>query len=266
MRRFIKGIDKALDDVVDWFWARLGRLPGSALAVIAVASYGGMGLAVPLALGWSAGWLVFANVWGATFAFLAITVWIGMRVQERDRRHLLEWTTDLRRLDAQEFEWLVGETYRRFGWAITERGRQGAADGNVDVELRRGSDRRVVQVKAWARKQVGVEVVRELAGTAAAEGLAASAGVIVTLSSFTPAAREEAGRTGLKLIDGADLYAMVEQVRAGEPCPNCQSSMRLGNNEYGWWWRCVKPNCGGKRPLTRYPGLAVEMLTKQPQD
>ena len=48
-------------------------------------------------------------------------------VEARDRRHLVEWTTDLRLLDFEEFEWFVGELYRRKGWSVERVGRRAAA-------------------------------------------------------------------------------------------------------------------------------------------
>jgi hypothetical protein len=36
---------------------------------------------------------------------------MAVRVEAGHRRHLVEWTTNLRHLDAAEFEWLVGEVF-----------------------------------------------------------------------------------------------------------------------------------------------------------
>jgi hypothetical protein len=47
----------------------------------------------------------------------------------------MEWTSDLRSLSAEEFEWLVGEFFRREEWDVRETGRQDGPDGNVDLEL-----------------------------------------------------------------------------------------------------------------------------------
>ena len=58
------------------------------------------------------------------------------------------------------------------------------------------------------------------------------------------------------------LYLRAEAVREPELCDECQSPMILGRSGYGWWFRCVKPGCGGKRDLSGEPGRAVELLTE----
>jgi hypothetical protein len=105
---------------MEWFVERLifgfvAHLPARIVATIALLLYAGVGLALPLGLGWSVVYLVDANVIGTSFAACVILGWFVVQVQERDRRHLLEWTTEIRHLDAEEFEWLVGELYRRDG-------------------------------------------------------------------------------------------------------------------------------------------------------
>src|SRR5579883_1851594 len=90
----------------------------------------------------------------------------------------ISWARQLRRrklLDAQEgldsiaalgwrhFEQLVGETFRRKGYTVEETG-LGGSDGGVDLILSRGGRRVLVQCKHWRRRQVGVNVVREMYG------------------------------------------------------------------------------------------------------
>jgi hypothetical protein len=77
--------------------------------------YGGIGLAIPLLARWPVPWLVLTNVVGTMLAFIFFLMWLALQVQTSRRRNLLEWTTDLRRLDSREFEWLVGELLRREG-------------------------------------------------------------------------------------------------------------------------------------------------------
>jgi len=90
-------------------------------------------------------------------------------------KNLLEWTTDLRLLDAKEFEWLVGEVFRRDGWTVDETGSQDGPDGNVDLRLTRDGVHRIVQCKRWTSWNVGVDTVRAFAGTIMREGLPGSA-------------------------------------------------------------------------------------------
>jgi hypothetical protein len=257
----MKRIDEAIERALLAF---AKRASGRTVLSVAVALYAGFGLALPLLLGWSVSWLVAANVIGTTLAGTLILVWLGVRVQARDRRHLVEWTTDLRLLDAEEFEWLVGELFRRDGWKVVETGRRDGPDGNIDLRLSRGGKPAIVQCKRWVSWIVGVDEVRSFAGTLMREGLPGSAGIFVTLSAFSEQARDEAKRVGLTLIDNADLYARVEAVRRREACPVCGAAMVLDRSNRGWWFRCVAKGCSGKRDLGTDPARAVELLTELP--
>jgi hypothetical protein len=86
--------------------------------------------------------------------------------------------------------------------------------------------------------------------------------MFATLSDFTEQARLEGGRLGMTLIDGIDLYGRVDKVRRPEPCPICQVPMLLDRSIHGWWFRCTRSGCGGKRDLGRDPAQAVELLTQ----
>lgn len=188
--------------------------------------------------------------------------WFAVRIEARDRRQLVEWTSDLRRLDATEFEWFVGELLRREGWMVEEVGRQGAPDGGIDLVTTRGKERKVVQCKRWTSWHVGVDDIRTFAGTLSRDGIAGSAGIFVTLSDFTEPARAEAARMGMTLWDNRDLHARAENVRRTEPCPICAQPMTLGRSQLGWWFRCTMPGCRGKRDLGSDPVRAIELLTR----
>jgi hypothetical protein len=238
------------------------RASARTVAVTALLFYPGLGLAVPLAFGWSTSWLISTNAMGVMLAALVALGWLLVQLEASHRRHLLEWTSDLRRLNAEEFEWLVGEVYRREGWTVKETGRQDRPDGNVDLVVTRGPDRRLVQCKRWASTQVGVGEIRGFGGTLLREGLSGVQGDFVTLSAFNEAASSEAKRIGMNLVDGRDLYERVERVRRQEPCPICQQPMAFGHSELGWWFRCVAPECRGKRDLGNEPMRAIEYLTQ----
>jgi restriction system protein len=242
----------------------VGRQPGRVVGVLAATTYGGVGLAIPLALNWSVSWLVAANMIGTTFAGLFALTWIANGVQATYRRQLIEWTTDLRHLSSKEFEWLVGEVFRREGWKV-ETGSQTGPDGNIDLRLAKGRERVLVQCKRWESWLVGVDDVRAFGGTLMREGLPGAAGIFVTLSDYTDAARSDAKELGLTLIDGRDLHARVEKVRAPERCAVCASPMKLDRSQHGWWFRCLTPGCGGKRNLSNEPALAVQLLTQGPE-
>jgi hypothetical protein len=255
----VKKIDDAIDGLLLWVGTHAS---GRGIVAIMAVCYGGIGLLLPIAAGASTPYLVAMNFTGATTAFAFGLVWFAVRVQQVQRRHLVEWTSNLRLLDAREFEWLVGEMFRREGWKVDEAGAHGKPDGNVDLRMSRGKANAVVQCKRWTANQVGVDDIRRFAGTLMREGLPASSGYFVTLSDFTEQARDEARQLRVVLIDGVELYNRSEKLRRREACPNCGSAMVLGRSDYGWWFRCTVPGCGGKRDLGHEPGRAVELLTE----
>ena len=112
----------------------------------------------------------------------------------------------LRQMTWRDFERLVAESYRHQGYAVTVRGGQGA-DGGVDVELRMGRDRYLVQCKHWKARQVGVATVRELFGVMAAEG--AVGGFVVASGAFTADAEEFARGHGIELVPAQSLLRQI---------------------------------------------------------
>jgi restriction system protein len=146
---------------------------------------------------------------------------------------------------------------------VVERGRQDVADGNIDLDLRRGSDRRLVQCKRWTATWVGVDEIRKFAGTLAREKLPSSAGIFVTLSDFTQQATAESKQLDMVLMNKRELHARIEKVRRVEPCPKCSSPMVLDRSVHGWWFRCTLPDCGGKRDLSKDAGRAIAMITDE---
>jgi restriction system protein len=243
--------------------ALVTRIPGVAVAALVALLYGG-GLAFPLAFHWSNAGLVLSTLVGTLLAGLVGLAWFAAQLEARDRRHLVEWTTNLRLLNSEEFEWLVGEVFRRDDWRVNETGHQDRSDGNVDLRMTKGGQRMIVQCKRWTSWQVGVDEIRRFAGTLMREGLPGSAGTFVTLSEFNEQAAAEGREIGMTLLDRRDLYARVEEVRRPEPCPVCQALMLLDRSGRGWWFRCVVEGCSGKRDLSSDPARAVELLTQAP--
>lgn len=256
---------RAISDIEDKIvtWLETG-MPGWLVVVVTLLLYPGFALGLPLTLHWSTTGLIEANVMGVALAAVMSLGWLTAQVEAARRRHLVEWSTDLRLLTAEEFEWLAGETFRREGWSVEETGRQEGADGNVDLRLSRGSQRVLVQCKRWDSRLVGVDEIRELAGTLLREGLKGSEGVFVTLSDYSKAAEAEANEIGIETINGRELFARMERVRKPRACPMCRQAMLLDRSSHGWWFRCTAPGCGGKEDLGAEPGRAVELLI-QPQ-
>lgn len=112
----------------------------------------------------------------------------------------------------QQFEQLVGEGFRLQGYAVCETG-GGGADGGIDLVLRKGNEKFLVQCKQWRAFKVGVDVVRELYGVMAAKG--AVGGFVVTSGRFTADATRFAEGRNVTLIDGPKLHAMIKSAPAG---------------------------------------------------
>jgi restriction system protein len=165
----------------------------------------------------------------------------------------------------REFEMLVGEAFRLQGYTVTETGAAGP-DGGVDLALRKGTERYLVQCKQWRALNVGVSVVREHYGVMAAQG--AAGGFVVTSGRFTQEAEAFAEGRNIQLIDGPQLQAMIRTARAQTParapepvapkamtpsCPTCHSPMVMrtaakGANAGSSFWGCSRyPACKGTR-------------------
>jgi restriction system protein len=164
-----------------------------------------------------------------------------------------------------EFEQVVGEYFRRKGFAVTETG-GGGSDGGVDLIASRGADRYYVQCKQWKARQVGVAIVRALYGVMAANNVAG--GYVVTSGTFTDEAKRFAEGREIQLIAGKELAALIQHQATGvvqNPaptlttaplCPNCAGRMVLrkaqrGSNAGNAFWGCLRfPGCRGTRPAT----------------
>jgi restriction system protein len=160
----------------------------------------------------------------------------------------------------QEFERLVAEGFKLEGYGVSERGGR-TADGGIDLALRKGNEKALVQCKHWRATNVPVQTVRELFGVMHAEG--ATHGFVVTSGDFTSDAREFAQGRNIELIDGARSLAMFNAVRAAvgtatmpatPSCPQCNKPMTKRTAKRGpdggrAFWGCPGfPACRGTRP------------------
>ena len=207
--------------------------------------------------------------------------------RRRERQALVTNVSESKAADAldgmswQQFEQAVGEAFRLQGYAVTETG-GGGADGGVDLVLRKGGEKFLVQCKQWRAFRVGVDVVRELYGVMAANG--AAGGFVVTSGRFTEEATNFANGRNVKLIDGPKLHGLIRQAQGANPqrpapgateapmreqaaatvpalptCPNCAKPMfertaKRGTNAGGKFWGCTGyPACKGVRPSVAGP-------------
>lgn len=201
----------------------------------------------------------------------------GSAWRRYQRRELLDTATASESSDSldgmswREFEMLVGEGFRLQGYTVIENGGPGP-DGGIDLTLRKGGEKYLVQCKQWRAFKVGVPIVRELYGAMAAAG--AAGGFLVTSGKFTAEAKEFASGRNVRLLDGPMLHKLlrhsgnerarqpVAAVREAQPvaqtaqaeipnCPKCTLPMvrrtaKRGANAGNEFWGCSDyPRCRG---------------------
>ena len=171
-------------------------------------------------------------------------------------------------LSWKEFEDLMAEAFRQQGFGVEEM-LGGGPDGGIDLVLRRGGEKILVQCKRWRNKPVPVSVVRETYGLLMVDRAANSAKVVTT-SGFTPDAVtfargkpiELIGKDALlKLLHGvqsrgvsAPGIALTASTSTTLSCPKCEAEMvrrtaRKGASAGQDFWGCRNyPECRGTRP------------------
>lgn len=135
----------------------------------------------------------------------------------------------------REFELLVGEAYRLQGYRVDETG-GGGPDGGVDLVLTKGSEKFFVQCKQWKAYKVGVATVRELYGVMAARG--GTGGFVITSGRFTTDAKDFAEGRNIELVDGLQLFAMVQQGKSAQGQPVAAQRDAPSSTE------CIVPKTG----------------------
>ena len=200
------------------------------------------------------------------FASLFLAAGGVAKLHKLRRKRIYEQQTgivSITKLSWREFETLVGEAYRRKGYEVIETGGGGADDG-IDLILRRGSEKTVVQCKQWRVYKVGVKPVRELFGVMTAEQAAHA--IFVTSGVYTEEAKRFAAGQPLELIDGESLLQLMafaktdatsaeSKIQTAPVCPQCDAPMvrrtaHRGNNAGRQFWGCPNfPKCTGIRQL-----------------
>lgn len=229
---------------------------------------------------WRTATAAISSVGQYVWPLLCLLGALGSFLQRRKRASLLENVTQSKSAEAlnamswREFELLVGEAFRQQGYQVAEQGGAGA-DGGVDLILRKGTETFLVQCKQWKALKVGVDVVRQLYGVMAATG--AAGGFVITSGRFTPDAQAFAEGRNLQLVEGPELFGLIQQARAARKapvtratavtspvapaqitaatplCPVCQAAIVLrmakkGPNAGSQFWGCSRyPACRGSR-------------------
>lgn len=123
-----------------------------------------------------------------------------------------------RKLTPTEFEHEFAEVLRKSGYRVTECG--GAGDQGIDLIAVKEVTTYAVQCKKTGRA-VGPRVVRELYGAMNHAGL--PAGMLVSVSGFTPGVRDVALETCIQPVDLQEILRMCRDVpvvsKRGFPVP-----------------------------------------------
>ena len=195
---------------------------------------------------------------------------------------------DVARMPWRQFEVLVGEYFRRQGFASMDGG--GGPDGGVDVVLKNGADRYLVRCRHWRAMRVDVQAVRDLYGEMAAQRVVGA--YIVTSGDFSDEARKFAEAREMRLIDGRTLLLGIRVPAEARPsaaaplnfsqsvaapamgeapvgsvplCPLCGATMvqrevGSGRNAGKRFWGCGRyreTKCQGTRAIrSSGPGIA----------
>lgn len=271
------------------FFDDLIKLPWPVALVVGVLGYAGIRYGIPAFFSRQGG--PFGQAFAAHSDVFAPLAWMFLAAcmlcalvafaNARKRRRLLDAQDGLDSIAAigwRDFERLVGEAFRRQGYSVEETG-LGGADGGIDLILRKGGQRTLVQCKHWRREKVPVNVVREMYGLLAHHD--AHAVRIATVGGFTPDAARFAQGKPIELIDGPSLLTMILSVQhtastqgsapasgpsprteaafatSGPPlpvaapdCPGCGSRMvqRTNRQTHDTFWGCTRfPACRGTR-------------------
>jgi restriction system protein len=168
----------------------------------------------------------------------------------------------IRALGWREFEELVGEAYRRQGYAVAENIAAGPDEG-TDLVLKKDGGLVLAQCKQWKSTKVGVNIVRELFGVMTAKH--ATSGILITSGVFTQEAKNFAADKPIDLVEGNQLFQLIGNIQKrgvnspkpapANVCPKCGGEMVLrtvqkGPNPGLKFWGCSNyPKCRFSKAL-----------------
>lgn len=112
----------------------------------------------------------------------------------------------LNSLTGEEFEELLKAYFRKSGYKVELTPKSG--DYGADLIVRKNGEKIIVQAKRY-KGSVGISAVQEVIG--AREYYKGSKALVITNSYFTPAAKELAGKTKVKLWDGKIVAEIIEK-------------------------------------------------------
>lgn len=119
----------------------------------------------------------------------------------------------------------MGEAYKRQGYTVAGNARVG-----VDLVLRKGTEKTLVQYKHWKSSKVGVTIVPELYGVMTKEY--ADSGIVVYSRVSMPDAIEFVKCLPVQLVNGAGLKRLIVLPKTARTpnikkplCPVCGSDI-----------------------------------------
>lgn len=139
----------------------------------------------------------------------------------------------LQQIDEYEFERFIAELLGLYGWKTQVT--SGSNDRGIDIiaeKERPFHQKHLIQVKRWGKNNtVGGPDIRQYSSLRHGR-VDADVVVVVTTSSFSSQAKEEANDLNVKLVDGADLCAIIAEEGAeslvreytGSNCPHCENT------------------------------------------
>lgn len=133
------------------------------------------------------------------------------REERRMRQKAADLTlTELQKMDSDEFERLVKQLFRAFGYKVRPH-KPGPGDHGVDIDLDApNGDHVVVQCKRYATThKVGEPDLQRFGGSVG--HFHAKRGIFVTSSYFTSSAKQFAKENVLELVDGPQLLELLRR-------------------------------------------------------
>ncbi|MGI6013701.1 MAG: restriction endonuclease [Oscillospiraceae bacterium] len=150
--------------------------------------------------------------------FLVIVIGVSLQTllseKRKKRRRILQTRTmrDLmERYNPYEFEHFIADLFELYGFHT--RVTRATNDGGIDIEMRKDEETYVVEVKQYSENnKIGRDKIQKL--DSAARHAQADHAIFVTTSSFTIPAMEYADELEIDLIDGKELFEMINRAKS----------------------------------------------------
>lgn len=208
------------------------------------------------------GLIEFSLFAALSMAGIGATMLIQKRRKRKGEKELVQASlTEIDRMGGFQFEKYLEQLYKGEGYKVTRTKER--SDFGADLILKKDSTKVVVQCKRYS-KGVGIKAVQEI--SSARSYYKADAAWVVTNSLFTASAIKLAEANNVKLIDRAQLKALIAkydphltqahgvkaavqkkekvEVAKGHFCKKCGAQMVIRHSTYGTFYGCSQfPTC-----------------------